>query len=157
MTADGKIDRRIDFVGTLAQLQATFPSPQFPPGTWAWCTDFGFVTWNGATWSMQNSSTVAANIGNTQGTGTLINAELCNITATAAAAILLPASVPGMFATLHNISAFTVLVFPSAGGTGTEKINALAANAGYSMATNTSTMVTCAVAGQWYTVPRTAS
>lgn len=157
MTADAKLDRRIDFTGTLAQLQAAFPSPQFPPGTWCWVTDFGFVTWNGATWAMQNSAALPALTGGTQGTSPLITAELVNMSATAAAGALLPASVSGMVVTAHNISAFSISVFPSAAGTGTEKINALTANNPLVMATNTSTQFTCQVAGQWYTVPRLPS
>lgn len=103
-------------------------------------------------------NTIAANVGGTQGTGTAVTSMLNNITAAGASySVTLPASAPGLEITLHNISANTVLVFPNAGGTTTEKINALSANASYSMATNTSTVMTCVVAGQWYSVPRVAS
>jgi hypothetical protein len=157
MTASPQIDGRLDWNGTLALLQATFPAPAFPKGTYAWTTDFGFVNWNGVTWAMQNSATIAANTTVTQAAGTPITAELCNITSTAAGAVTLPASVPGMIITVHNISAFNVSVFPNAGGTTTEKINALGANAALVLATNVSTQLTCAVAGQWFTVPRVPS
>jgi hypothetical protein len=158
MTASAAIDRRIDYNGTLANLIANIPTAGFPPGTWAWCTDFGFVEWTGTAWAMQTYATVAANVGGTQGTGTPIAAELNNVTAAGASySVTLPASALGMFFTIHNISANTVLVFPNAGGTTTEKINAGASNASYSMLTLTSTTFTCAVLGQWYTVPRTAS
>ncbi len=102
-------------------------------------------------------ATIAANATNTQVSGTPVTAMLTNITAGAAGSVTLPASVPGLEMTVHNISAFTVSVFPNAGGTGTEKINALAANAAISMLTNTSTVFTCNVAGQWFTVPRVPS
>lgn len=102
-------------------------------------------------------STIAANIGNTQGTGTPITTMLTNITATAAASATLPISSPGLEMTVHNISAFTVNVFPNAGGTGTEKINALANNAALALPTNTSTVFTCNIAGQWFSVPRVPS
>jgi hypothetical protein len=157
MTADGKIDRRIDLTGTLAQLVAAQPNPQFPPGTWAWVTDFGLVQWNGTTWATENPGTIAANTTVTQAAGTPVASELCNVTSTAAGAVTLPPSVAGLNITVHNISAFNVSVFPSADGTTTEKINAIAANGAIVMATNTSTSFTCAVVGQWYTVPRVPS
>lgn len=103
-------------------------------------------------------ATIAANVGGTQVAGTPITQMLNNITAAGASySATLPPSVPGLELTVHNISAQTVLVFPNAGGTGTEKINALAANASISMLTNTSTVFTCNVAGQWWTVPRVPS
>jgi hypothetical protein len=102
--------------------------------------------------------TLAANSAGNQASGTPVTSMLNNITAAGASySVTLPVSVPGLELTVHNISAQTVLVFPNAGGTGSEKINALAANASYSMATNTSTVFTCVTAGQWYTVPRVAS
>lgn len=102
-------------------------------------------------------ATIAANTGNTQVAGTPVTTMLVNVTATAAASVTLPPSVPGLELTVHNISAFTVNAFPNAGGTGTEKINSGAANAALAMPTNTSTVFTCNVAGQWYSVPRTPS
>jgi hypothetical protein len=102
-------------------------------------------------------STIAANATVTQAAGTPIAAMLTNMTSGAAGAATLPVSQPGLELTVHNISAFTVTVFPNAGGTGSEKINALTANSGIAMATNTSTVFTCVVAGQWYTVPRVPS
>jgi hypothetical protein len=103
-------------------------------------------------------ATIAANVGGTQGTGTPITAMLTNITSAAGSySATLPVSVPGLELTVHNISANTELIFPNAGGTGSEKINALSANASISMLTNTSTVFTCNVAGQWWTVPRVPS
>jgi len=105
-----------------------------------------------------SSASIAANVGGTQGTGTAINAMLINMTSAGASySATLPVSAPGLEITVHNISANTILVFPNAGGTGTEKINALANNASISMPTNTSTVFTCQTAGQWYTVPRVPS
>ena len=102
-------------------------------------------------------ATIAANATGTQASGTPVTTMLNNVTAGAAGSVTLPPSAPGLEITVHNISAFTVTVFPNAGGTGTEKINAGAANAGQAMPTNTSTVYTCTVAGQWFSVPRTPS
>jgi hypothetical protein len=105
-----------------------------------------------------SASTIAANVGGTQGTGTPVTNMLHNVTAAGASySITLPASTVGMEITIHNVSTQTILVFPNAGGTGTEQINALAANAAISMLTNTSTVFTCTTAGFWFTVPRVPS
>ena len=158
MTASATIDKRIDWSSTLAALVAAFPTgPGGPAGVSAYTTDFGQVIWNGLFWENNTAGTFAANLTVTQAAGTPLTAELCNITATAAGAVTLPASVPGNIIAVHNISAFSVSVFPNAGGTTTEKINALSANSAIVMATNTSASFTCAVAGQWYTVPRLPS
>jgi len=103
-------------------------------------------------------ATIAANVGGTQATGTPITAMLTNMTAAGANySATLPVSQPGLELTVHNISSQTVRVFPNAGGTTTEVINALSANAAISMLTNTSTVFTCNIAGQWWTVPRVPS
>ena len=103
-------------------------------------------------------STIAANVAGTQGAGTAITAMLVNMTAAGASySATLPVSAPGLEITVHNISSQTILVFPNAGGTGSEKINSIAANGSLSMLTNTSTVFTCNVAGQWWTVPRVPS
>ncbi len=156
-SASPGLDGRLGWIGTLAALAAAFPSPAFPVGTQAFTTDFGIVSWTGTSWAAVNPGTIAANTTVTQAAGTPVASELANVTATAAGAVTLPASIPGASIVVHNISGFNVTVFPNAGGTTTEKINALSANSGYVMATNTSTTFTCAVAGQWYTVPRVAS
>jgi hypothetical protein len=157
MTASATIDRRIDYTGTLANLIATIPTAGFPAGTWAFASDFGFVTFNGTGWVMQNSTTLAGSATLTQAAGTPVTSELCNVTGAAAVAVTLPASAVGMVITIHMTSAFACSVFPNAGGTTTEKINALGANAAIVMGSNTSAQFTCAVAGQWFTVPRTPS
>lgn len=102
-------------------------------------------------------ATLAGNTTVTQAAGTPLTAMLVNITGGAATAATLPASAPGLEMTVHNISAFTCTVFPNAGGTGTEAVNALAANAGIAMLTATSTVFTCNIVGQWWTVPRVPS
>ena len=105
-----------------------------------------------------SSGTYAANATGTQASGTLITSMLCNLTAAGANySVTLPPSSNGMDITVHNISSQTVKVYPSAGGTGTETINALSANTAISLAANTSCQFTCVVAGQWYTVPRVPS
>ena len=115
----------------------------------------GFATALGLqTFSYQPS---AANATVTQAAGTPVVTMMTNLTAAALAAATLPVSQPGLELTVHNISAFTITVFPSAGGTTTEKINLLAANTGLAMPTNTSTVFTCNIAGQWWTVPRVPS
>jgi len=101
--------------------------------------------------------TIASNATNTQASGTAVATMMVNITGAAAGSVTMPTSGPGLEMTVHNISAFIVSVFPSAGGTGTEKINAGAANAALSLPASTSTVFTCNVAGQWWTVPRTPS
>lgn len=102
--------------------------------------------------------TIAANSTVTQAAGTPVTAMLNNVTAAAAGAVTLPASSPGLEITVHNISAANAItVFPNAGGTGAEKINAGGSNVGQAMGVNQSTVYTCAVAGQWYSVPRIPS
>lgn len=93
----------------------------------------------------------------TQAAGTAVTTMLANVTAGAASAVTLPVSAPGLEITVHNISAFAVSVFPNAAGTGTEKINSGASNAAQSMPANTSTVYTCTVTGQWFSVPRVPS
>lgn len=105
-----------------------------------------------------SAATIAANATGTQASGTAIASMLVNTTSAGSNySVTLPVSALGLEITVHNISANTVLVFPNAGGTTTEKINALSANASISLPTNTSTVLTCVVPGQWYTVPRVPS
>ena len=105
-----------------------------------------------------SAAVIAANATGTQASGTAVATMLANVTAAGANySVTLPASAVGLEITVHNISANTIKVFPNAGGTGTEAINALGANNAISMTTQTSTVFTCATAGQWYTVPRTPS
>ena len=102
-------------------------------------------------------ATISSNATNTQASGTPVTSMLVNVIGAAAGSVTLPPSQPGLELTVHNISAFIVNMFPSAGGTGTEVINSLVANAFLALPSNTSTVVTCTTLGQWYTVPRTPS
>ena len=102
---------------------------------------------------------IAANATGTQASGTAVTG-MVNFVSSAGSAysITLPVSAPGMCITIHSISATnTVAVFPNAGGTTTEKINALSANASITMGALTSAQFCCGVAGQWYTLPRVPS
>lgn len=105
------------------------------------------------------SNAVAANATGTQASGTPITSLLNTVSSGGAAySVTLPPSAPGLEITIACITATnTVTVFPNAGGTGTETINALAANAGYAMGALTSTTFVCTASGQWYTSPRVAS
>ena len=120
----------------------------------------GLSTGFSTTLGMQTvtSATVAANATGTQASGTPIKSLLNNVTSVAGSySVTLPVSVPGLEITINNISANSEFVFPNAGGTTTETINALSANASITMLTNTSAVFTCVVAGQWYTTPRVPS
>lgn len=102
---------------------------------------------------------IAANATGTQASGTPITALVNTVSSAGAAqSVTLPVSAPGMEIVIATTTAVnTVAVFPNAGGTTTETINALAANAGITMAALSSATFVCTVAGQWYTVPRVPS
>lgn len=105
-----------------------------------------------------SATAIAANVAGTQAAGTPITSNIVNTTSAGGSySVTLPASSSGLYITVNNTSAQTLLVFPNAGGTTTEKINALSANASISMAANTSALFSCVVAGQWYTSPRVPS
>jgi hypothetical protein len=112
-----------------------------------------------AGFSFSPYATIAANSGAAQSGATPLTATINMVTSAGSAySVLLPVSVPGMYLDVYTTTATnTVAVFPNAGGTTTEVINALAANAGITMATRTSARFACAVAGQWYTLPRVPS
>lgn len=100
---------------------------------------------------------IAANSTGTQASGTPITSGVRIVTVSSggsAYSVTLPPSVPGMRVTVVTTTATnTVAVFPNAGGTGSETINALSANGGITMAAKTRADFVCVVAGQWYTVP----
>jgi hypothetical protein len=106
-----------------------------------------------------DSANVAADSSTTQAGGTPIDHELNVVTSGGAGySVTLPPANRGMkidicLATASN----TVKVFPNAGGTGSEKINALSANAAITMAALSSATFVCQVDGQWYTNPRVPS
>jgi hypothetical protein len=155
MTASAGIDGRIDWYGTYAALVAAFPSPSFPAGTAAYTSDLGEVYWSGSSWAKSTVTTIAANSGAAQTGATPLTAKTNAVTSAGAGySVLLPVSEPGMEITVLTVTATnTVTVFPNAGGTTTETINALSANAGITMAARTRAIFYCVVAGQWYTLP----
>jgi hypothetical protein len=88
--------------------------------------------------------------GSTQGTATVLPPRMAyNVTTVGASTgVLLPASVSGAeLAVNNNQGANALLIYPN----GSEKINALAASAGFSAAANTITILYCFTAGQWFT------
>lgn len=96
--------------------------------------------------SAQDSITAA---GANQGTATVLSPRMAyNVTTTpSGTGVLLPASVSGAELTVANNGANALLIYPN----GTEKINALAASAGFSAAAASVTILYCFTAGQWYT------
>lgn len=68
-------------------------------------------------------------------------------------AATLPVSAPGMAVTVINAGAHILGVYPNAGGTTTETINALSANALYAQASAKVVTFFCCTAGQWHTLP----
>jgi hypothetical protein len=104
-----------------------------------------------------SSANLAANATGTQASGTLISANVANVTVSSAGAafsVTLPPAVPGLEIDVCTTTAVnTVAVFPSTGHT----INALSANSGLTMAALTSATFICTVAGAWFTSPRVPS
>jgi hypothetical protein len=105
------------------------------------------------------AAVVAANATGTQASGTPIIAGINHVTSGGAGySVTLPVSVPGMSITIACATAVnTVKVFPNAGGTGTEIINALAPNAAITMGAQTSCEFVCALSGQWFSLPKVPS
>ena len=78
--------------------------------------------------NIQDNITAA---GSTQGTAVLLTGDHCIVTTAAASTgVILPPAQPGADVTVKNLGANAVLVYPATGGA----INALAANAGFSIA-----------------------
>lgn len=91
-----------------------------------------------------------------QGAATPLTAMMNRVVTVASAgdSTVLPASTPGMDITVTNAAAANAMnVFPSAGGTGTEQINTLGANAAFSLTAGKSVQFICYTAGQWHTLP----
>jgi hypothetical protein len=96
---------------------------------------------------------ITAGTTQTQAGGTPITTALNRVTtANTNDGVTLPVSAPGMQVTVINASANTIKVYPNAGGTGTEQINAVGANAAYTIATVKSVSFYCTLAGQWHTI-----
>jgi hypothetical protein len=108
---------------------------------------------------LESYAVVAADASGTQAGGTALTAQLNAVASgTSGYSVTLPPSRPGMAVTIVLTTASTTCkVFPNAGFTPTETINALAANAAITMAARTSATFYCPVAGQWYTSPRVPS
>lgn len=87
--------------------------------------------------------------GTTQGTATVLPARMAyNVTTVPLnSGVLLPASVAGAELAVANNGANPILIYPN----GAEKINALAASAGFSAAAGTITILYCFTNGQWFT------
>lgn len=100
------------------------------------------------------SNGLVAHAGGTQAAGVLCPSDINRFTtvATAGDSSVLPPSAPGMEITVTNAGAASMNVFPSAGGTGTEQINAGGANAAYALAAGKTAQFSCAVAGQWHAI-----
>ena len=100
------------------------------------------------------SGTVAA-AGTTQGTAAAALRGFNVVTgATGTNGVVLPAAVPGRVVIIKNTAAAAaLLVYPPVGG----QINALAANAAFSMGNLTAVTLVASSATQWFSVPLVAS
>lgn len=88
--------------------------------------------------------------GSTQATATVLNnpAGIYNVTTTpAGTGVILPPSQAGAQVVVANNGANALLIYPAVG----EKINGLAANAGFSAAIGVVTIFYCSTAGSWFT------
>ncbi len=104
---------------------------------------------------LRSCDSYTASTTQTQAGGTPLYHEVNAVaSAHASDAVTLPESSPGMVVTvLLTTASNTCKVYPNAGGTGTETINALTANASITMAALTRAEFYCVVAGQWWTLP----
>ena len=156
-SANAALDGRIDWNGTFAQLVAAFPTPKIPVGVTAYTTDLGRVNWNGSYWECDTAiDGITANAGGVQANATLLTGGMNRVPNVGGAgySVALPASAPGMNILVTNAHASNSLnVFPNAGGTTTETINALSANAAFALGAGKSATFVCYTAGQWHTVP----
>lgn len=157
-TASGALDGRIDFSGTYAQLVAQQPAAAGNPvGTQAWTSDQGELHWNGTKWvQIPVVDGLVAHAGGTQAAALLLTAAMSRIATvgTAADSVALPVSYPSAVITVTNGAAANAMnVFPNIGGTGTEQINGLGANAAFSLTAGKSVDFVCYTAGQWFTNP----
>lgn len=94
-------------------------------------------------------STITANNAASQATATAMPSAINRISASVATgSVIMPVSTPGSFLTVINDTANAVNVYPQVG----DKLNALAANAAFSLAAGKSADCYCAVAGTWHIV-----
>lgn len=98
---------------------------------------------------------IAASATDTQVGGTPITALINHVTSTGGSqACTLPAALPGLQLVVALATAANAVdIFPASG----DAINALGANTKITMGALTSATFVCAVAGQWFTVPRVPS
>jgi len=154
-TASSALDGRLDFYGTYAQLKAS-PTGGLVVGTQSWTTDQGEVHWTGSNW-VQTAVVdgLVANSGGVQAGATALPAMMNRIGTVGGAgySCVLPISYSSAIITVTNGTATATNIFPNAGGTGTEAINALGANAAFSLGANKSVDFVCYTAGQWFTNP----
>ena len=119
-----------------------------------WQGPNGYISMLPAGNSGSGEDGITASTTQTQAGGTELNYLNYRVsTANANDAITLPQGIPGMRMVIQNATAVAVGVFPALG----DKINAVAVNAVYSMATVTSTEFVCTARGQWITSPTVRS
>ena len=100
--------------------------------------------------AVNSISAAVSAAGTTQGTATGLVSNINNVTvvATGATGVRLPTAVAGMRILVRNSdSADTLSIYPATGGT----INALAANAAFTIIAGTTTELVATTATQWYT------
>lgn len=99
-------------------------------------------------------STGVSAAGTTQGTATALTRPITvvsTVSGGSADGVIMPSATAGMRVIIINTSAATLKVYPASGGT----INALSANAAYSMAAGTRLEFIATSTTQWYTINAT--
>lgn len=138
MTASTQLDGRLDSTTPLGAPQSTFPN--------VLCTGFFFES---------SADSITARAGGGQALGTLLTAQQNRVptVVTAADSVKLVVSQKGIQQMVTNASANSLNVFPNDGGTGTEAINALGANAAFALGAGKTVTFVCYTAGIWHTIP----
>lgn len=148
------IDVAAGSVGVTQMVNSTVLYVCHTPGTWE--TE-GLSTGFDPTLGLQTLSfaVIAASATDTQVGGTPIKTLMVHVTSSGSGqACTLPAALPGLQITVASATAANTLdIFPASG----DAINALGANTKITMAALTSAVFMCAIAGQWFTVPRVPS
>jgi hypothetical protein len=107
---------------------------------------------NLTSYMVQSVATGISAAGSTQGTATALTKDINVVaTVTAGQGVVLPTAVAGMRIAIINTSAAALLVYPASGGA----INALAANASYSLAAGARLDYVATTTTQWYTMNST--
>jgi hypothetical protein len=95
------------------------------------------------------NNTVSAAGTSSQSAATALTKDINILTTVAAnSGVALPTGTSGMIIYVYNSTSTAALVYPVSGGSA--KINALTANAGFSLAANTGTRFLCSSATQWW-------